>query len=106
MVSDRGDVETVGAARSLVGQDDVDRAVCVCGSVVSWPRKTADVQDLPTVIPSGALASAHPRHLATCIRDGHDPLNGLATSRESGRLVTVQSVCTRCGFVYATEALV
>jgi hypothetical protein len=104
MVSDRGDVETVGAARGVgADRDGTDRAVCVCGMLVTWPKKVGAAV-LPKVAGEGALANAHPRHGDICKEIGHDPLNEPMDDRQGGRLVTIHNVCQRCGVVYAIES--
>jgi hypothetical protein len=103
MVSDRGTVLTVGPAQRVEARDDVDRAVCICGNVVAWPKKP---DTTPTVIPSGVLADAHPKYGPICEVRGHDPMNGPPAAGGSGRLVTLQNICKRCGVVYAVEAIV
>lgn len=105
MVSDRGDVETVGSARSVATRDGIDRAICVCGGLVSWPRPPGSGSSVPDM-PAGMLALAHPRNLGVCARDGHDPLNGVPVSAGAGRAVPTQLVCKRCGTLYAIEVLV
>ena len=103
MVSDRGDVETVGAARGVGrDRDGTDRAVCSCGMLVAWPKKTT-VSTGPTIVEEGELANAHPRYGSICNEIGHDPLNEPMVDRQGGRMTTVYNACRRCGAVYATE---
>lgn len=105
MISDRGTVLTVEKVKK-VGADaeGTDRAICACGQLVSWPRTRAEV---PSTVPTGALANAHPRRDSECKRTDHDPLNSPIPSSPSGsRIVTVQNICKRCGAVYAREAFV
>ncbi len=106
MVSDRGRVLTVGAARGVgSGHDGDDRAICPCGTLVSWPRPTTLRTDGPVITPDGALAQAHPRHLETCMSRGHDPLHTSVPPGATGRVVTYQNVCKRCGLVFAVDVV-